>query len=107
MKKPGLMAAMIIGCLFWPDWLSSVTGQPAFSGDVLIREINPFVDHNHCTTRQFQGRPYRRAENSLAGGHRSRLYHRLFKYPAGFGWIFMDLCQVVFTSDRIPQSGTG
>lgn len=54
MNKKGWIILLISCFLSMQNWMNPVIGQSVLSPNVLIREINSAVDHNHCTTRQFQ-----------------------------------------------------
>ena len=58
MKKPGMIVLTINFVFFFAGLLTLVNAQPTLSSNVLNREINPSVDHNHCTTRQFQHKTF-------------------------------------------------
>jgi len=52
------MVLMLIWGLLWPAGQTPLIGQTTSSVRAVIREINPSVDHNHCTTRQFQHKTF-------------------------------------------------
>jgi hypothetical protein len=58
MKKPGLILLTLILVLLLPAGKIHVMGQITSDDKAVIRGINSSVDHNHCTTRQFQHKTF-------------------------------------------------
>ena len=58
MKKLGLLVLILNWSLLLPAELIFIKAQVVSKVEVVIREINSSVDHNHCTTRQFQHKTF-------------------------------------------------
>lgn len=58
MKKLGLMALMLAGILMLPTVPASADEATDPASGPIIRQIYPAVNHNHCTTRQFQHKTF-------------------------------------------------
>ena len=58
MKKNGLMPLILSWGLLLPAGQTPAMGQITSDDKAVIREINSSIDHNHCTTRQFQHKTF-------------------------------------------------